>query len=81
MPINPHTAEGLVGEGAVGSLEYGNRFGFKDILLPVSETSLEILADRFLLPASLPIQVAFSLGDVLIAFGAFWILAYQKNFI
>jgi hypothetical protein len=81
MPINPHTAEGLVGEGTVGSLEYGSRFGLKDILLPVSETSLEIFADRFLLPASFPIQVAFSLGDVLIAFGAFWILAYQKNFI
>jgi len=78
MPISPQTAGGLVGEVTIGNLEYGSRFGFKDILLPVSETHLEILADRFLLPAGFPFQVAFSLGDVLIAFGAFWILAYQK---
>lgn len=79
MPISPQTADKLVGNVPVGALELGSRFGFKDILLPVSETRLEILADRFLLPASFPLQVAFSLGDILIAFGAFWLLAYQKN--
>jgi hypothetical protein len=57
----------------------GSRFGLKDILLPAHETHLEILADRFLPPTNFPYQVAFSLGDVFIAFGAFWILAYQKT--
>jgi hypothetical protein len=79
MPISPQTAEDLIGDVPVGALEMRSRFGFKDILLPVRETRLEILADRFLLPVGFPLQVAFSLGDVLIAFGAFWILAYQKN--
>ena len=79
MPINPHTAEQLIGPERMASLEFGSRFGYKDILLPLSETRLEWLADRFLLPNWLPYQVAFSLGDVFIAFGAFWILASQKS--
>jgi len=79
MPISPQTAERLVGEEIVSNLTPGNRFGFKDILLPTHETRLELLADRFLPPAGLPYQVAFSLGDIFIAFGAFWILAHQET--
>ena len=77
MPINPQTAERLVGVEVANNLKTGNRFGFKDILLPTHETRLEILADRFLPPASFPYQVAFSLGDIFITLGAFWLLAYQ----
>jgi hypothetical protein len=33
------------------------------------------LADRFLPPTWFPYQVAFSLGDVFIALGVFWLLA------
>ena len=77
MPISPQTAERLVGEEVVSNLLIGNRFGFKDILLPTHETHLEILADRFLTPAGFPYPVAFSLGDIFIAIGTFWILAYQ----
>jgi hypothetical protein len=79
MPINPNTAERIVGPERIASFEIGSRFDYKDILLPKDETRLELLADRFLPPAGFPYQVAFSLGDVFIALGAFWILAYQKS--
>jgi hypothetical protein len=78
MPINPNTAERIVGAERIASFELGSRFGYKDILLPATETRLEWLADRFLPPFWLPYQVAFSLGDVFIAIGAFGILAFQK---
>ena len=80
MPINPDIAERLVGSEQIALFEFGNRIGYKDILLPKNKTRLEWLADRFLSPAEFPRQVAFSLGDIFIAFGAFWILAYQKTF-
>ena len=79
MPINPNTAERIIGTEKVATFESGSRIGYKDILLPKSEAKLEILSDRFLPPVGFPYQVAFSLGDVFIAFGAFWILAYQKS--
>ena len=78
MPINPQTAERVIGPEKMASFEPGKRIGYKDILLHSDETHLELLADRFLPPVGFPYQVAFSLGDVFIALGAFWILAYQK---
>ncbi len=74
MPISPGTASLLAGRDVLQYMNLGNRFGEKDILLPVQNIRLEILADRFLLPAWLPYKVAFSLGDVLIGVGAFWLL-------
>ena len=78
MPINPHTAERVVGKERMTSIEPGSRIGYKDILLPSNETRLELLADRLLPPARFPYQVAFSMGDIFIAVGACWILAYQR---
>lgn len=78
MPINPNTAERIVGAERISTFEIGNRVGYKDILLPKNKTRLELLADRFLPPVGFPYQVAFSLGDIFIALGVFWILAYQK---
>jgi hypothetical protein len=79
MPISPQTAERLAGKERIASIDSGNRIGYKDILLPADETRLELLADRFLPPEGFPYQVAFSLGDIFIAFGVFWVLAYQKS--
>ncbi len=75
MPISPETAAYFVGSGAALPLRVGQRFGPKDIILPAEETRLEFLADRFLAPRWFPWRVVFSLGDILIALGAFWLLA------
>jgi len=75
MPISPQTASRLVSEDALQDARSGSRFGVKDVLLHPQETRFEWLADRFLLPIWFPYQVAFSLGDVFIALGVFWLLA------
>ena len=81
MPISPQTASRLVSEDTLQDAQPGSRFGTKDILLSPQETRFELLADRFLPPAWFPYQVAFSLGDVFIAFGVFWLLANPELFI
>lgn len=75
MPISPETASHLTGTSAASYGSGGSRFGQKDIVLLPQKTRLVFLSDRFLLPALFPYQVAFSLGDVLVAIGAFWLLA------
>jgi hypothetical protein len=79
MPISPQTAARLMPEDILQDAKIGNRFGSKDILLPPQDTRLEWLADRFLPPVWFPYQVAFSLGDVFIALGVFWLLASPKS--
>ncbi len=77
MPISPQTASHLVPQAVLENIQPGERFGTKDILLPTEDTRFEWLADRFLPPAWSAYQVAFSFGDVLIAFGVFLLLARQ----
>jgi len=75
MPISPLTASRLISEEVLVDIQPGSRLGPKDILLHPEETRFEWLADRFLPPSWFPYQVAFSLGDILIAIGAFRMLA------
>jgi len=75
MPISPQTASHLVSKNSLLDIPLGSRIGPKDILLYPQDTRFEWLADRFLTPAWFPYKVAFSLGDVFISIGAFWMLA------
>jgi hypothetical protein len=53
----------------------GNRLGWsKDIILHSADTRFALLSDCILLPRWFPWKFAFSLGDVLIAIGVFWLL-------
>ena len=79
MPISPRTASRLFPQENMWDVPAGTLFGAKDILFPPEQTRFEWLADRYLPPVWLPYQFAFSLGDVFIAAGAFWLLARHKT--
>jgi hypothetical protein len=75
MPISPETLMRRSPDAPPGSWEIGERLGVgKDKVLPEAETTLWLLSDRFTTPAQFPYHVAFSLGDVWIAIGAFLLL-------
>lgn len=76
MPISPETVARLAPDAPQGAWSIGERLGStKDIVLPAENIRLEWLSDRFLMGAGLRgNRVAFSLGDVSIAVGAFWLL-------
>ncbi|NWF62818.1 MAG: DUF5317 domain-containing protein [Chloroflexi bacterium] len=79
MPISPQTASRLFPQLNMQDYPPGTLFGAKDVLLPPELTRFEWLADRFLPPAWLPYQAAFSAGDVFIAIGACWLFAFPTN--
>ena len=72
MPISPDTIQRLAPEMPAEMRMIGSRLGStKDIILSASDTRFEWLADRHATPPWYPQKVAFSFGDVLIAFGVF----------
>jgi hypothetical protein len=75
MPIQPEVVQKLIPGPSTGLWAVGERLLMtKDFVLPLADTRLWFLDDRFILPAWMNYHVAFSIGDVLIAIGAFWLL-------
>jgi hypothetical protein len=75
MPLAPETVEWLVPGLSRDLWQIGERFGQgKDVVLAVSQTRLWFLGDQLRSPGFLPFRFAFSIGDCMIALGAFWLL-------
>lgn len=75
MPISPEAVRKIYPNVPESAWSVGRRLGNgKDIVLPVSATRLWFLSDRLVTPEWLHYPVAFSVGDVLVALGAFWLL-------
>jgi len=75
MPLPPENANRLIPPGSGIMLKVGERFGLgKDIVLTRAQTNLWFLGDIFMLPEWFNYPLAFSLGDILISTGAFWLL-------
>lgn len=75
MPISPETVQWLLPDAPQGSWQVGHRLGTsKDIVTMVETTRLWFLSDMLRLTVSPNYRVAYSLGDVFISLGAFWLL-------
>ncbi|MDF1515730.1 MAG: DUF5317 domain-containing protein [Anaerolineae bacterium] len=75
MPISPQTLLRLHPEMHLDNWTIGERLGAsKDIVLPFSSMALPMLADRIVFPPFFSRGLAYSLGDMFIALGAFLLL-------
>lgn len=75
MPISPGTVHRILPTLPDDLPLVGQRFGLsKDWIYATDDIHLSWLSDRFTLPNWSPYQVAFSLGDILIAVGALYLL-------
>jgi hypothetical protein len=80
MPLPVETAERFADPSVLNDLVVGERIdrASKDILLPESQIILPWLSDRFVSPSYFSYRFAFSLGDVFVAAGAFWMLIVSR---
>jgi len=79
MPITPEVLQKIIPPGNDIIIAIGERVpSGKDILLPRESTRLWFLGDILTLPRSLKYQIAFSIGDIVISMGAFW-LFWQRS--
>ena len=75
MPISPDALTRLGRMDRVTSFAGVAKVrGAKNVLLTPAETRLWWLSDIFVIPAPFPVPSAFSVGDILIAMGVFWLL-------
>jgi hypothetical protein len=81
MPLTVDAATRLVDQTVFNRLTIGERISSvsKDVLLPESQIVLSWLADRFVPPQFIRYRFAFSLGDVCVAAGAFWLLVDGRS--
>jgi hypothetical protein len=73
MPVSPEVTAQLLPDTPSDVWKGGERLG-RSVVLPIAETQLWLLSDHLLLPVWFPYQKALSVGDTLIAAGAFWYL-------
>jgi len=73
VPVSPDIVPLLLPNAPPEAWGVGDRLGW-NIVLPTADTRLWWLSDYILLPAWFPIRKALSVGDVIIAGGAFWLL-------
>jgi hypothetical protein len=80
MPLSIDTAALFLPANVLQKLHVGSRLSSssKDILLPAAAVVFSWFADRFVSPAWFQYRFVFSLGDILISLGAFWLLINRK---
>lgn len=71
MPVSPGVVAELLPNLPTDAWQVGDRIGW-NVVLPATNTRLWWLSDHLLLPAWFPYRKALSVGDLLIAAGAFW---------
>ncbi len=75
MPISIETLHRMSPSRPEDIWMIGSRLGFtKDRIMAASDINLIWLTDRFTLPQGFPQNVAFSVGDIFIAFGVIFLL-------
>ncbi len=75
MPISPEILREMYPDVSQYSWIVGQRLGVsKDIILPYGSMAFPFLSDRILLPRPLSNGLAYSIGDIFIALGAFQLL-------
>lgn len=74
MPIMPQAVLQGKGEAVAQQVRPGQRLaGSKDIVLTEESTRLWVLSDILVIPGPQPVRGVFSLGDIVVALGAFWL--------